>query len=111
MTKLIALINALIAMLTAFVGTLTAPADENLAQPVTENIYALTTQVVQVDYENDVVVCQDFNGDLWVFEGCEDWLYGDIASMVMNDKGTPIKYDDEIVSVRYGGWFDGFPKG
>lgn len=103
MTKLIALINALIAMLTAFVGTLAKPADENL--------YALTTQVVQVDYENDVVVCQDFNGDLWTFEGCEDWLYGDIASMVMNDKGTPIKYDDEIISVRYGGWFDGFPKG
>ena len=103
MTKLIALINALIAMLTAFVGTLSKPADENL--------YALTTQVVQVDYENDVVVCQDFNGDLWEFEGCEDWLYGDIASMVMNDKGTPEKYDDEIVSVRYGGWLDGFPKG
>lgn len=103
MTKLIAFINALIAMLTAFVGMLAKPADENL--------YALTTQVVQVDYENDVVVCQDFNGDLWEFEGCEDWLYGDIASMVMNDKGTPVKYDDEIVSVRYGGWLDGFPKG
>lgn len=103
MTKLIALINALIAMLTAFVGT--------LAEPIDENLYALTTQVVQVDYKNDVVVCQDFNGDLWEFEGCEDWLYGDIASMVMNDKGTPVKYDDEIVSVRYGGWLDGFPKG
>lgn len=102
MTKLIALINALIALLTAFVGTLSKPPG---------NEYALTTQVVQVDYENDVVVCQDFNGDLWTFEGCEDWLYGDIASMVMNDKGTPIKYDDEIISVRYGGWFDGFPKG
>lgn len=106
MTKLIALINALIAMLTTFVGTLTTS-----TEPADENLYALTTQVVQVDYENDVVVCQDFNGDLWTFEGCEDWLYGDIASMVMNDKGTPIKYDDEIVSVRYGGWFDGFPKG
>ena len=102
MTKLIALINALIAMLTAFVGTLSKPVG---------NEYALTTQVVQVDYENDVVVCQDFNGNLWKFKGCEDWLYGDIASMVMNDKGTPEKYDDEIISVRYGGWFDGFPKG
>ena len=112
MTKLIALINALIAMLTAFVGTLTAPADENLAQPVNENIYALTTQVVQVDYENNVVVCQDFNGNLWEFSDCEDWMYGDIASLVMNDMGTPEIYDDEIVAPpRYSGWFDGFPKG
>jgi len=103
MTKLIALINALIALLTAFVGTLSKPVG---------NEYALTTQVVQVDYENDVVVCQDFNGNLWEFEGCEDWMYGDIASLVMNDMGTPEIYDDEIVAPpRYSGYFDGFPKG
>ena len=103
MTKLIALINALIALLTAFVGTLSKPVG---------NEYALTTQVVQVDYENDVVVCQDFNGNLWEFSGCEDWMYGDIASLVMNDMGTPEIYDDEIVvPPQYGGYFDGFPKG
>ena len=104
MYKLVALLTSLIALLTAIVGLFVPDEKE-------KSTYALTTQVVQVDYENDVVVCQDFNGDLWEFSGCEDWLYGDIASMVMNDKGTPEKYDDEIVSVRYGGWLDGFPKG
>ena len=79
--------------------------------PAVGNEYALTTQVVQVDYENDVVVCQDFNGNLWEFEGTEDWMYGDIASFVMNDMGTPSIYDDEIISARYSGYFDGFPKG
>lgn len=78
---------------------------------VEEKEYPMTTQVVCVDYENDIVVCQDFNGNLWEFSGCEDWMYGDIASMIMNDKGTPTIYDDEIVSVRYDGYFDGFPKG
>ena len=104
MTKLIALINALIALLTAFVGT--------LSKPVIGNEYALTTQVVQVDYENNVVVCQDFNGNLWEFSDTEDWMYGDIASLVMNDMGTPEIYDDEIVAPpRYSGYFDGFSKG
>lgn len=79
--------------------------------PAVETEYALTTQVVQVDYENDLVVCQDFNGNLWEFSGCEDWMYGDIASLVMNDCGTPEIYDDEIVSARYSGYFDGFPRG
>ena len=84
----------------------------NTSAPAVGNEYALTTQVVQVDYENDVVVCQDFNGNLWEFEGTEDWMYGDIASLVMNDMGTPEIYDDEIVAPpRYGGYFDGFPKG
>ena len=103
MYKLVALLTSLIALLTAIIG-LFVPDDEG-------KTYALTTQVVQVDYENDLVVCEDFNGNLWEFEGTEDWMYGDIASLVMNDMGTPEIYDDEIVSARYSGYFDGFPKG
>ena len=104
MYKLVALLTSLIALLTAIVG-LFVPEEKE------ESTYALTTQVVQVDYENNVVVCQDFNGNLWEFEGTEDWMYGDIASFVMNDMGTPSIYDDEIISARYSGYFDGFPKG
>ena len=57
--------------------------------------YAMTTVVVELDENNDEVICIDFNGNEWVFEGVEDWMVGDIASMVMNDCGTPIIYDDE----------------
>jgi hypothetical protein len=70
--------------------------------------YPLTTKVVRVDYDEDIVVCQDFNGNEWTFNGCEDWAEGDIASLLMNDKGTTIIYDDEIIDARYSGWFEGW---
>ena len=67
------------------------------------NQYALTTVVSKLDTENDAVVCYDATGNSWVFHGIEDWEVGDVCSMLMNDKGTVEIYDDEIVSVRYGG--------
>lgn len=67
------------------------------------NQYALTTVVSKIDTENDAVVCYDAAGNSWVFHGIEDWEVGDVCSMLMNDKGTAEIYDDEIVSVRYGG--------
>ena len=70
--------------------------------------YALTTKVVKLDRENDVVVCEDFNGNLWEFYGCEDWQIDDIASLLMDDNGTSTIYDDEIVNVRYNGTFEGW---
>ena len=68
-----------------------------------ESQYALTTVVSKLDTENDAVVCYDSTGNSWVFHGIEDWEIGDICSMLMNDKGTPEIYDDEIVATRYGG--------
>ena len=76
-------------------------------KPVADS-YALTTKVVELDHENDVVVCEDFNGNLWEFYGCEDWQINDVASLLMNDNGTPTIYDDEIVSARYNGTFEGW---
>lgn len=72
------------------------------------DIYALTTVVVDFDYENDIVYCQDFNGEVWAFDGIEDWVLGDIASLTMYNSGTEIIYDDEIINVKYCGWFDGW---
>ena len=70
--------------------------------------YALTTVVVELETENDVVTCEDFNGNLWEFEGCEDWVIGDIASLLMNDKGTEKIYDDTIIDTRYSGSSEGW---
>ena len=74
----------------------------------TETLYPMTTKVVELDRENDVVTCEDFNGFLWQFDGCEDLQEGDICSMIMNDNGTPKIFDDEIVSVKYDGYFEGW---
>lgn len=103
MYRFIALLTALVALMTALFD-LFFPLSE-------EKTYAITTQVIQVDYDNNLVVCEDFNGNLWEFEGTEDWMYGDIATLTMNDKGTETIYDDEIVSTVYNGYFNGFPKG
>lgn len=70
--------------------------------------YAQMTVVVEVDRVNDEVICKDFNGVLWAFCGCDDWAEGDIATMIMNDNGTPIIYDDVIVHINYDGWLDGW---
>lgn len=70
--------------------------------------YPLTTVVVEVNHNEDVVVCMDFNGHEWAFEGCEDWYEGDVCSMTMDDHDTDIIFDDEIITARYDGWIEGW---
>lgn len=70
------------------------------------NRYPHTAVVVEVDYNADEVVLEDFAGERWSFCGTEDWMEGDIASLLMDDHGTESIYDDEIVSARYSGWIE-----
>lgn len=65
------------------------------------NIYALSTTVCSVDKLNDIVTFKDGNGNLWTYDGVEDWELGDTSALVMNDNGTDIVYDDEIINARY----------
>ena len=67
-------------------------------------LYPETAIVREVDYKADEVTVECFNGNLFVFKGTEDWAEGDICSMLMYDNGTPIVYDDEILSVKYSGY-------
>ena len=75
---------------------------------VEETVYALTTKVVMIDYSTDIVWCKDYKGNIWEFYGCEDWAIDDIASLLMNDKGTEKIEDDEIIGARYNGTFEGW---
>jgi len=74
----------------------------------TSKTYGLTTVVTDISKANDRVTCQDFNGNLWQFEGVEDWCVNDIATLIMDDNGTKEIKDDEILDVRYGGYFEGW---
>ena len=74
----------------------------------TENVYPMTTVVTYVDYATDIVTLSDFNGFEWQFTGTEDWSKGDICSCIMSDNGTPLIFDDEIIKVKYDGWFSGW---
>jgi len=107
MKKLISVIVLLVVMVCGM--CIGANANADTASGKTANLYAMTTVIVEINDECKLITCKDFNGNEWCFTDCEgDWVVGDIVSMVMYDRNTPIIYDDEIVSVRYNGWFDGW---
>lgn len=66
--------------------------------------YTLTTCVVELDRENDVVTVEDSTGNHWEFYGVEDWQIGDCASLLMWDNGTESIFDDEIYKAKYDAW-------
>ncbi len=68
------------------------------------NLYALTTVVTEVDMEADTVTCEDYNDNLWVFDGAEDWEVGDCASLLMDSKGTKKIRDDVVEGAKYSAW-------
>ena len=56
--------------------------------------------VFDLDRENDEVVCEDEQGNLWGFYGVEDWEIGDYAHITMRgNRITDAKYAG---SVEYG---------
>lgn len=68
--------------------------------------YPLSTVVTDVNMEQNIVVVEDFNGNLWEFCGCEDWFEGDICALIMDNMGTEFVEDDEIVSIKYCGFIE-----
>lgn len=72
-----------------------------------ETEYPLSTIVVSIDKGNDLVIVEDFNGNLWSFKGTEDWQKGDICSLIMSDNGTETIIDDAIVKAKYDGFVNG----
>ena len=72
------------------------------------DIYPTTVIIRDIDHSNDLVICEEYNGNEWVFEGVEDWDIDDMVSMIMNDMDTEIIEDDEIIMMRYSGYAKGF---
>lgn len=71
---------------------------------VQDNVYPETAIIAEVNRSEDKVTAEDFNGNQWEFYGAEDWMVGDICSMIMDGKGTDSIYDDEIIAVKYSGY-------
>ena len=65
------------------------------------NLYPLSTTVTQIN--NDTVTVEDTNGNLWSFDGAEDWEINDTCALIMNDNNTKDIRDDVIISTRYQG--------
>ena len=70
-----------------------------------EGYYPLTAVVVDLDYNEDVLILEDGAELVWEFEGIEDFEIGDIVSLLMWDNNTPDSiYDDVILLVYYSGF-------
>ena len=67
-------------------------------------IYPAVGVVTDLDYENDLVIFEDYNQNLWIIEGIEDWDIGDIGALLMDDMETESIYDDMILLARYAGF-------
>jgi len=108
----IALIIAFVLILAVFIGTvITIIKFEKDNDKMLNNLYPLATIVEEIHEANDLVTVRDFNGNLWQFyleESGEDWEIGDICSIIFDSKGTEDIKDDEIISVRYSGWMEGW---
>ncbi len=71
-------------------------------------IYPQTFVVDLVNHEQNYMVLVDYNGNEWIWEGVEDFDCGDIVAAIMEERGTPTIYDDEIVIIRYTGYMEGW---
>lgn len=103
--KLLAYATILLVFIVAgIIGTVELHAEpEYVKEYEEENLYATTGIVTTV--ATDFIVFTDFNGNEWEVNGdSEDWDCGDIISVIMDNNGTEIIYDDEVVSTKYSGW-------
>ena len=67
-------------------------------------IYPATMQIVDIDYNTDVVTLETSTGFTYEMTGAEDYNRGDLVSLVMWSNGTDVITDDIILSARYSGY-------
>lgn len=70
-----------------------------------ENHYYPTTMIItKLDHDNDIIIMEDFKGHVWMYDGIEDNLIGDVISCIMYDNKTELIYDDKIIKIKYSGY-------
>lgn len=75
------------------------------ATPAHAATYPATMKVTAINPATDVVTMETATGHVYEMTGVEDYLVGDLVSLIMDDKGTTEITDDEILSARYAGWW------
>jgi len=70
--------------------------------PNVTNLYPTCGVVTEVT-ESEMTFA-DFSGNLWTVLDPQDYEEGDRIAAIMDDNGTPIIYDDIVVSTKYCGW-------
>lgn len=76
---------------------------------ITNNHHSRVAMVTEIDEETNLITVTCGNGNMFSFyDTSEDWMLGDLCSLIMYDNGTEIVYDDKVVSARYGGFIELF---
>ena len=76
-----------------------------LATPAHAATYPATMVVTEINPTTDVVTMETATGHIYEMTGAEDYMVGDLVSLIMDDKGTADITDDEILDARYAGWW------
>ena len=95
--------NRMIPMFCAIVFILLCATPAN-AVMCKRNYYAKSARVIEINHDANVVTFEDCLGNLWDWEGVEDWAIDDGAALLMDNKGTKTIFDDEIISVKFENW-------
>ena len=66
--------------------------------------YPMTGFIVEIDYDQDLIVIEDANGFLWEWQGIEDYSINDIVSMLMFSNFSKTIFDDSIILIRFSGF-------
>lgn len=76
-----------------------------LVTPAYAATYPATMKVIAINPATDLVTMKTATGHMYEMTGVEDYLVGDLVSLIMDDKGTADITDDEILSAHYAGWW------
>lgn len=78
------------------------------ATPSTEmgNYYPRAMEIVELNYEDDIVVCEDATGHIWEFYDTDDWEVGDLVVAILCKNGTEVITDDYFVDIRWSGYYE-----
>lgn len=77
-------------------------------------LYPLTGIVTEINYEVEpevdevTITCSNGNMFSWYADSSDCWELYDLASCIMDSKGTAIVYDDEVVLAHYAGALEHF---
>lgn len=76
---------------------------------ISNNLHSRVAIITKIDEESNLVTATCGNGNVFSFyDTNEDWMLGDLCSLIMYDNGTEVVSDDKVISARYGGFIELF---
>lgn len=65
----------------------------------TAHNYIISAKIVEVNECNNIVLCEDNDGNLWGFYGVGNWQINDSVNLLMDNNNTANIYDDVVKNI------------